>query len=202
MALPTPDFVEIKNAGTIKAETVPYLSREEDITSLYKSFVVKPAREGSSLGVSLVHPGKGSLEEAMKEAVKYDNTLIVEAYIEGEEFSAAFFGGLRYGGGKIYFKDGTTKDIYWNGPSLGFDFGANVSKVFTLIYNLELDNLDQLFARIPDVEGTLYLAAGLAIKYQKKKGIIITPVRSGLGLRAGINLGYTKYTKKKSIIPF
>ena len=124
------------------------------------------------------------------------------AYIEGEEFSGAFFGGLRYGEGKIYFKDGTTKDIYWNGPSLGFDFGANVSKVFTLIYNLELDNLDQLFARIPDVEGTLYLAAGLAINYQKKKDIIITPVRSGLGLRAGINLGYTKYTKKKTLIPF
>ena len=87
LALPTPDFVEIKNAGTIKAETVPYLSGEEDITSLSKSFVVKPAREGSSLGVSIVHPGKGSLEEAMKEAVKYDNTLIVEAYIEGEEIT-------------------------------------------------------------------------------------------------------------------
>ena len=124
------------------------------------------------------------------------------AYIEGEEFSAAFFGGLRYGEGKIYFKDGTVKDVYWNGPSLGFDWGANASKVFTLIYNLDLNNLDQLFVRIPDVEGSLYLVAGLSINYQKKDDIIITPVRSGLGLRAGINLGYTKYTKKKSIIPF
>ena len=124
------------------------------------------------------------------------------AYIEGEEFSGAFFGGFRYGGGKIYFKDGTKKDVYWNGPSLGFDLGANASKVFTLIYNLELNNLDQLFTRIPDVEGTLYIAAGLAINYQKKNDIIITPVRSGIGLRAGINLGYTKYTKKKSLIPF
>ena len=124
------------------------------------------------------------------------------AYIEGEEFSGAFFGGLRYGGGKIYFKDGTKKDVYWNGPSLGFDLGANASKVFTLIYNLELTNLDELYGRIPDIEGSLYLAAGLAINYQKKNDIIITPVRSGLGLRAGINLGYTKYTKKKSLIPF
>ena len=124
------------------------------------------------------------------------------AYIEGEEISAAFFGGLRYGDGKIYFRDGTIKDVYWNGPSFGFDFGANVSKVFTLIYNLDLNNLDQLFVRIPDVEGTLYLVAGLAINYQQKGDIIITPVRSGLGLRAGINVGYTKYTKKKSIIPF
>ena len=124
------------------------------------------------------------------------------AYIEGEEFSGAFFGGLRYGGGKIYFKDGTVKDVYWNGPSVGFDLGANASRVFTLIYNLNTDNLEQLFVRFPDVEGTLYLAAGLAINYQKKNDIIITPVRSGLGLRAGINLGYTKYTKKKSLIPF
>jgi len=124
------------------------------------------------------------------------------AYIEGEEFSGAFFGGLRYGGGKIYFKDGTVKDVYWNGPSVGFDLGANASRVFTLIYNLNTDNVDQLFVRFPDVEGTLYLAAGLAINYQKKNDIIITPVRSGLGLRVGVNLGYTKYTRKKSIIPF
>ena len=124
------------------------------------------------------------------------------AYIEGEEFSGAFFGGLRYGEGKIYFKDGTIKDVYWNGPSIGFDFGANASRVFTLLYNLNTDNLDQLFVRFPDVEGTLYLFAGLAINYQKKGDITITPVRSGLGLRAGVNVGYTKYTKKKSIIPF
>ena len=124
------------------------------------------------------------------------------AYIEGEEFSGAFFGGIRYGGGKIYFKDGTVKDIYWNGPSLGFDLGANASRVFTLIYNLEVDNFNKLLGRFPEVEGTLYLAAGLAINYQKKDDIIITPVRSGLGLRAGINLGYSKYTKKKSYLPF
>ena len=85
------------------------------------------------------------------------------AYIEGEEYSGAFFGGLRYGGGKVYFKDGTIKDIFWNGPSLGFDLGANASKVFTLVYNLEVDNFNKLLGRYPEVEGTLYLAAGLAI---------------------------------------
>ena len=124
------------------------------------------------------------------------------AYIEGEEYSGAFFGGFRYGGGKIYFKDGTIKDIFWNCPSLGFYLGANASKVFTLVYNLEVDNFNKLLGRYPEVEGTLYLAAGLAINYQKKDDIIITPVRSGLGLRAGVNLGYSKYTEKKSFIPF
>ena len=124
------------------------------------------------------------------------------AYIEGEEFSGAFFGGLRYGGGKIYFKDGTIKDVYWNGPSIGFDFGANASKVFTLVYNLEPENHQKLIGRYPEAEGTLFLAAGLAVNYQKKGDIIVTPIRSGVGLRAGINMGYIKYTNKKSIIPF
>ena len=124
------------------------------------------------------------------------------AYIEGEEFSGAFFGGLRYGGGKIYFKDGTIKDVYWNGPSIGFDFGANASKVFTLVYNLEPENHNKLIGRYPEAEGTLFLAAGLAVNYQKKDDIIVTPIRSGVGLRAGINMGYIKYTNKKSIIPF
>ena len=124
------------------------------------------------------------------------------AYIEGEEFSGAFFGGVRYGGGKLYFKDGTSKDIYWNGPSIGFDLGANASKVFTLIYNLENENFQKVLGRYPELEGTLFLAAGLAINYQKKDDVIITPIRSGIGLRAGVNMGYIKYTKEKSIIPF
>ena len=85
LSLPTPDFVEIKNAGTTKTQTSPFLSSEQDVSALEESFVVKPAREGSSFGVSIVHPGKGSLENAMKEALKYDDILIVEAFIEGEE---------------------------------------------------------------------------------------------------------------------
>ena len=124
------------------------------------------------------------------------------AYIEGEEFSAAFFGGLRYGNGKIYFKDGTNKDVYWNGPSIGFDFGANAAKVFTLVYNIDFENYSELFGRYPEAEGNLYFAAGLAVNYQKKEDIIIAPIRSGIGLRAGVNLGYIKYTKKKNFIPF
>ena len=87
LSLPTADFVEIRNAGTKEVETTPYVSGEHDVTSLGKSFVVKPAREGSSFGISIVHPGKGSLEEAMTEAIKFDETLIVEAYIKGEEIS-------------------------------------------------------------------------------------------------------------------
>ena len=93
LSLPTPDFVEIKNAGTTKTQTSPFLSSELDVSALEESFVVKPAREGSSFGVSIVHPGKGSLENAMKEALKYDDILIVEAFIEGEEVTVPILEG-------------------------------------------------------------------------------------------------------------
>ena len=87
LGLPTPDFVEIKKAGSKMTETIPYLSSEKDVTSLNKSFVVKPAKEGSSLGISIVHPNQGTLEEAMKEALKYDDNLIVVAFFDGEEIT-------------------------------------------------------------------------------------------------------------------
>ena len=87
LSLPTPDFVEIKNAGKPDMEMTPYISGEDDITSLNKSFVVKPVSHGSSIGVSIVRPGKGTLEEAMKEATKYDRNIITEAFVEGIELT-------------------------------------------------------------------------------------------------------------------
>ena len=93
LSLPTPDFVEIKNAGTSDLKTSPFLSVEDDISPLKESFVVKPAREGSSFGITIVHPGGNtSLEDAMKEAIKYDDTLLVEAFVEGEEITVPILG--------------------------------------------------------------------------------------------------------------
>ena len=93
LSLPTPDFVEIRNAGTPNLETIPFLSGENDVSPLDASFVVKPAREGSSFGISIVHPeGKISLEDAMKEAIKYDDILLVEAFVEGEEITVPILG--------------------------------------------------------------------------------------------------------------
>ena len=93
-SLPTPDFVEIRNAGSSQFETLPFLSNEVDVSPLEQSFVVKPAREGSSLGITIIHPGdKNSLEDAMKEAIKYDDILLVEAFVEGEEITVPVLDG-------------------------------------------------------------------------------------------------------------
>ena len=93
LSLPTPDFVEIRNAGTPNLETTPFLSGENDVSPLEASFVVKPAREGSSFGISIVHPKeKTSLEDAMKKAIEYDDILIVEAFVEGDEITVPILG--------------------------------------------------------------------------------------------------------------
>ena len=92
LLLPTPDFVEIIKAGTPEMKLTPFLSGEEDITALDKSFVVKPSREGSSFGISIVKPGQGSLEESMKEAIKFDQNILVEAFVPGRELTVSILG--------------------------------------------------------------------------------------------------------------
>ncbi|HEY5412722.1 MAG TPA: EipA family protein [Caulobacteraceae bacterium] len=121
------------------------------------------------------------------------------AYIAGEEGSAAFFGGVRYGRGLLYMKGHQPLQVYWQGPSIGFDWGGNASRSFTLCYNLQYP--DMIFRRFPGVEGTAYLIAGLGVNYQRADGITLAPIRTGLGLRLGANLGYLAYSRKRHIIP-
>ena len=121
------------------------------------------------------------------------------AYIIGEEFSGAIGIGVRYGKGKLNRKGGTSQKVFWQGPSVGFDIGGNASKVFTLIY--KLGGTQQLFQRYPGVEGSFYLVAGVGVNYQQSGKVILAPIRTGLGLRAGANFGYVHYTKEHSWIP-
>jgi len=121
-------------------------------------------------------------------------------YIRGEEISGAFGVGLRYGNGKLHRKTGTPMQLYWQGPSIGFDFGGNASKVFTLVYHLK--NNEDIFQRIAGIEGTIYVVAGVAVNYQQSGELILAPIRTGIGLRGGVNIGYLHYAKKHSWIPF
>jgi hypothetical protein len=121
-------------------------------------------------------------------------------YISGEEGSAAITVGLRYGKGLLYMKNREPQTVYWQGPSVGFDLGGNASRSFTLCYNLQ--NPDQLYQRFPGVEGTGYFVAGLGLNYQRADDITLAPIRAGVGLRGGINIGYLAYTRKRHILPF
>lgn len=120
-------------------------------------------------------------------------------YITGEEGGGALTIGARYGQGTLWMKDGRTQKVYWQGPSIGFDVGAEAGKVFTLVYGL--DDPNYIYQRFPGVDGSAYLIAGMAVNYQRSNGITLAPVRSGVGVRLGANIGYTSYTRKRSFIP-
>ncbi len=122
------------------------------------------------------------------------------AYITGEEASGAIGVGLRYGRGALNYPDGGNMPIFWQGPSIGWDFGGNASKVFTLVYKVQ--NTQDLFQRFPGVDGSLYFLAGIGVNYQRAGEITLAPIRTGVGLRAGASVGYLHYTMKESWIPF
>lgn len=122
------------------------------------------------------------------------------AFIRGEEASAAVAVGVRYGHGELVFKDGRHRTVYWQGPSLGFDVGADAVKAFVLVYNLP--NAEALFQRFPSVEGSLYFVGGFGVNYVQSEAIALAPVRFGVGWRQGIDVGYMHFSPEKRLNPF
>ncbi len=140
----------------------------------------------------------GGLAEAIESVFsKYGRP---NAYIIGEEAAGSFVGGVRYGEGYIHPKSGGRQRIYWQGPSVGFDFGGNGSRVLTLIYNLGA--VQDLFQRIAGIEGSAYVVGGFGINFQQRDQLILAPIRTGVGARLGINIGYLKYTPEPTWNPF
>jgi hypothetical protein len=122
------------------------------------------------------------------------------AYIVGEEGAGAFIGGLRYGEGTIYYKEGTSQKIYWQGPSIGWDFGGNGARTLTLVYGSS--SPEDLYERFGGVEGSAYLVGGMGVNFQRKDNIILAPIRTGVGARLGANIGYLKYSDSPNWNPF
>lgn len=143
----------------------------------------------------------GITTEAMAKAVQhiFGDLGEPDAYIKGDEGSGAFIVGLRYGSGYLIQKTREPLKVYWKGPSVGFDFGGNASKVFTLCYNLRENR--RLFQRFPGVEGSIYFVAGLGVNYQRSGGVTLAPIRSGVGFRAGANVQYQVYSDKRDWFP-
>ena len=122
------------------------------------------------------------------------------AYIVGQEGAGAIIGGLRYGEGTIYYKNGTKRKIYWQGPSIGWDFGGNGSRTLTLVYNSQSPR--DLYARFGGIEGAAYLIGGLGVNFERNDNITLAPIRTGVGVRLGANIGYLKYTPRPTWNPF
>ena len=121
-------------------------------------------------------------------------------YILGEEASGAFVGGLRYGDGTLYTKNAGDVRVYWQGPSLGFDAGADGARTMMLVYNLP--RTEAIFERFGGIAGAAYFIGGLGMTALTANDIVVVPIRTGVGLRLGANLGYLKFTSHPTWNPF
>ena len=122
------------------------------------------------------------------------------AYIAGREAGGAIVVGVRYGSGTLFHKVEGQMPVYWTGPSLGFDLGANGSKSFVLVYNL-FDSND-LFRRYPSAEGAAYVVGGFTATYLRRGDVVLIPIRLGVGWRLGVNVGYMNFTRQSKAVPF
>jgi hypothetical protein len=120
-------------------------------------------------------------------------------YLLGEEASGAFVGGLTYGEGTLYTKNAGDHKVFWQGPSLGFDFGGEGSRIMMLVYNL--DDVQSIYERFAGVAGSAYVVAGVGFNVLKRGNVLLVPIRTGLGARLGINLGYLKLTQQATWNP-
>lgn len=121
-------------------------------------------------------------------------------YVLGEEAGGAFIGGLRYGDGTLYTKNAGDIRVYWQGPSLGFDAGADGARTMMLVYNLP--RTEAIFERFGGVDGSAYFVGGFGMTALTANDIVVVPIRSGVGLRLGANLGYLKFTTRPTWNPF
>lgn len=121
-------------------------------------------------------------------------------YVLGDEGGGAFVAGLRYGEGRLVTKQGGERKVYWQGPSAGFDFGVSGSQVMFLVYNVQ--DHEQMFQRFTGVDGSAYLVGGVGITFLKRGRVVLAPIRTGLGMRLGANIGYLKFTPRPSLNPF
>jgi hypothetical protein len=122
------------------------------------------------------------------------------AYISGQEASGAFILGARWGSGTMHHQIEGDRDVYWTGPSVGFDVGGDINKVFVLVYNL--NDTQQLFRRYPGGEGHAYFVGGFSATYLRRGDVVLIPVRLGGGLRLGVNVNYMRFSEHNRWLPF
>ena len=144
----------------------------------------------------------GSISQGLASVIEYafQTSGRPNGYILGEDAGGAFVAGLRYGEGRLYTRDAGVHRVYWQGPSVGYDFGGEGSKAMILVYNLR--DPSDIYHRFGGVQGSAYVVGGVSIQFQKYGDVVLAPIRSGVGLRLGANVGYLKYTRAPTWNPF
>jgi hypothetical protein len=165
-----------------------------------------PAAQAGTYGEDdLIGAAEGIFGKGAEGLAKLIQDLLKEqgepnGYIVGREAGGAFIVGARYGSGTLHHKVEGEQKVYWTGPSIGFDAGANAANTFVLVYNLY--DTEDLYKRFPAGEGQAYFVGGLTASYLRRGDIVLIPIRVGAGLRLGVNAGYMKFSKKQKWLPF
>lgn len=140
----------------------------------------------------------GGLASVIEKA--FQNHGLPNGYILGQEGSGAFIAGLTYGEGQLFTKNAGNHDVFWQGPSLGIDYGGNGTRTMMLVY--DLPSIDALYARFGGVSGSAYVVAGVGMTVLKNRNVVLVPIRTGVGARLGVNVGYLKLTRSPTWNPF
>jgi hypothetical protein len=185
------DGIPTDNSGALPQNTAPGVPAPADQATYQEDDLI-----GAAEGVF----GKGAqgLGKLIEDILKKQGR--PNAYIVGREGGGAFVVGLRYGSGTLNHKVEGQKPVYWTGPSIGLDAGANAGSTFVLVYNLY--DSEDLYRRYPSGEGAAYLVGGFNASYLRRGDIVLIPIRVGGGLRLGANVGYMKFSKKQRWLPF
>lgn len=144
----------------------------------------------------------GSLSNGLAKAIQwaFKRSGRPNGYILGEDAGGAFVAGLRYGEGKLFTKNYGVRRVFWQGPSIGYDFGGDGNRTMTLVYNLRSPG--DVYRRFGGVQGSAYLVGGVSVQFLKAGGVTLAPIRTGVGLRLGANVGYLKFTRRATWNPF
>lgn len=196
--------------GPAAGGPVPYPPQQQDTAGLqpYQG-TPPPGPQGESEGtfssdeiLSAGHKFFGRVSTGLARIIEYafSKSGRPNGYILGEEAGGAFVAGLRYGEGTLHTKDAGKHKVFWQGPSIGYDFGAEASRTMVLVYNLR--GVDDIYRTFGGVDGSAYFIGGIGLTYQKNDHVTLAPIRSGVGLRLGANVGYLKYTRRPTWNPF
>ncbi|WP_299869663.1 EipA family protein [uncultured Hoeflea sp.] len=140
----------------------------------------------------------GGLAKVVEKA--FQSYGLPNGYILGQEASGAFIGGLTYGEGELFTKNAGQHNVFWQGPSLGWDYGGSGNRTMMLVYNLP--SIEGVYGRFGGVSGSAFAVAGLGMTVLKRENVLVVPIRTGVGARLGLNVGYLKLTQAPTWNPF
>jgi hypothetical protein len=156
------------------------------------------AQEVVDAGHSFFGNTSGGLAKVVERA--FEQYGLPNGYILGQEGSGAFIAGLTYGEGELYTKNAGQHPVFWQGPSLGIDYGGQGSRAMMLVYDLPA--IESIYARFGGVSGSAFVVAGVGMTVMRNNDVVLVPIRTGVGARLGINVGYLKLTRSPTWNPF